>query len=135
MITGLGVTDEIEENPTQPKRSVVNPSRDPSFVRLSADLTFASVIESEVDIALLLRQMAYRDIVMGDGDLPTELKGGKMLVETGRLRMPAESATFLAFNILQACAVEGLYDLESFEKNMEQLRKLILENASDDDAG
>ena len=106
-------------------------ARDPAFVRLSADVSFANVIGGDVDVALLLRQTVYRDIVMGEGEQPSEVKGGKTLVEVGRLRIPMESATFLAFNILNVCAAEDVYALEAFDANVQRIREVILQADSE----
>ena len=98
-----------------------------AFVRVIADVSFANVIGRELDVALLLRQTVYRDIVMGEGEQPAEVRGAKTLIEVGRLRMPVDSATFLAFNILQACAEEDLYLAEEFDTNIQRIREAILE--------
>ncbi|HMC90828.1 MAG TPA: hypothetical protein VKI45_00070 [Allosphingosinicella sp.] len=113
--------------PEGPRR--INATKDPSFARIHADVSFANFIGGDVDISLLLRQTVYRDILMGEEEQPTEVKGAKTIVEVGRLRMPADSATFLAFNILFACAREDLYDVAMFDMNANRIREAIIEAA------
>jgi hypothetical protein len=71
---------------------------------------------------------------MGEEDQPAEVKGGKTLIEVGRLRMPADSATYLAFNILYACAGEDLYVVDDFDANIQRIREAILEADSKETA-
>jgi len=42
-----------------------------------------------------------------------------------RSKLGRPESPFLAFNILNACAQEGLYESESFEKNLEVLRQSV----------
>lgn len=108
--------------------------RDAAFVRISADVSLAQHIGNEVDIALMVRQIVYKDIIMGAEEQPVEVVGGRTLAEVARLRMPLESSANLALNILRECAVSGLLSLEGFDLNIGRVRQLIIDQDADDQA-
>lgn len=100
--------------------------RDPSFTRVGADVSFATVIGGDLDIALMARQAIYRDVLMGKDEQPEGMSTAKTLVEVARLRMPAQSAMLMAFHIFGSCAGAGLLDLENFDENILVIRAAII---------
>ena len=120
-----------DDNTIAAKSEMLTAQRDPSFLRISADVSFAALIGSDIDIALIQRQAQYRNITMGPQEQPVALVASKTLYEVGRLRMPVESAMLLAFNIFGACATGGLIDLENFEQNLDVVRAELREVEKD----
>lgn len=110
--------------PAQPKGIMA--ARDPSFTRIAADVSMTHVVQQDVDVALMVRQAAYKDIIMGDDDQPREVVGGMTLLEVARLRMPGHSAMLLAFNLLRSCAEADFFEIENFEEAISDIREMIV---------
>lgn len=100
--------------------------RDPSFTRVAADVSFATTMGDDVDIALMIRQAVYRDVVMGEDDQPEEVSVSRALIEVARLRMPAQGAMLMALQIFEGCAVNGGLDLDNFDENIADIRAAIV---------
>lgn len=102
----------------------ITPIRDATFVRLFADIGLCVNTPEGIEIALLQRMSAYRDVVMGDL-YPRRASQGTMLSDVARLRMSDQDASALAFNILLTLAQSGIVEISGFDENVERVREII----------
>lgn len=116
------------ENDEQSLSQPISPARDNHFVRLSADVSFCVNLAHGVEIALLQRTSAYKDIIMNGGQ-PVKAVQGNILVDVARIRMDDDDAVALAYNILLEIGESGIVELTGFEKNVSVIRKAIKDSA------
>lgn len=106
----------------------ISPLRDNRFVRLSADVSFCVNLPHGVEIALLQRTSAFKDIVMSDQQ-PVSAVQGNILTDIARIRMDDGDAIAMAFNILNTIAESGIVDVAAFDNNAAVVRKVIEDSA------
>lgn len=119
----VGSTDQVIEGAENGAKIPI--SREPSFVRLTADSTLVVDRGPDMEISLLIHERApkhmttdeNRSFVELDGEFGMELN----LVEIGKLRMLPPTAVNLAMNILHSNVQAGRLNLEGFRNSIDEM--------------